>query len=63
MTMPNVNASGQPMPVAPPIPRPMPGKCNAGVTPCGAPAQFYPCGWRCADHSPAAERARREANP
>jgi hypothetical protein len=24
--------------------------CAAGVTPCGEPARFYPCGWRCDAH-------------
>ncbi|WP_158673853.1 hypothetical protein [Streptomyces klenkii] len=29
------------------------GRCNHGRTPCGAPARFYPCGWRCDRHQPA----------
>lgn len=33
-----------------------PPLCEAGVTPCGAPALLYPCGWRCDTHSPAAVR-------
>ncbi|MFD9033280.1 hypothetical protein ACFVZW_19325 [Streptomyces sp. NPDC059567] len=28
------------------------GQCGAGVTPCGAQARFYACGWRCDDHRP-----------
>jgi hypothetical protein len=28
------------------------GYCNAGVTPCGAPARLYACGWRCEQHKP-----------
>lgn len=28
------------------------GECNAGVTPCGAPARLYACGWRCELHKP-----------
>jgi hypothetical protein len=41
--------------VVPSSPRHRPvisGECGAGVTPCGAPARLYPCGWRCNDHSP-----------
>lgn len=32
------------------------GTCNAGFKPCGEPARFYPCGWRCDAHSPGAQR-------
>lgn len=42
---------------APPRPVIRTHECGAGVTPCGAPARPYPCGWRCDDHSPAAMRA------
>ncbi|CAM5525566.1 MULTISPECIES: hypothetical protein [Streptomyces] len=30
------------------------GQCGAGVTPCGAPARLYACGWRCDTHKPGA---------
>lgn len=44
----------RPTPTAPiRIGRP-PGQCGAGVTPCGAPARLYPCGWRCDGHRPGA---------
>lgn len=32
-------------------------KCGAGVTPCGAPARFYPAGWLCSDHAPGTKTA------
>lgn len=42
----------------PPVPKVTPHRCSSGVTPCGAPARFYACGWRCDEHSPAAMRAK-----
>ena len=37
----------------PPQLRPViPHVCDAGVTPCGKPAQLYPGGWFCKQHSP-----------
>ncbi|MFF7991726.1 hypothetical protein ACFZDG_18275 [Kitasatospora xanthocidica] len=27
---------------------------------CGQPARFYACGWRCADHTPAAQAGTPE---
>ncbi len=40
----------------PPVLRPpVPYECSAGVTPCGAPARFFACGWRCVDHAPGAQ--------
>lgn len=35
-------------------PKVVPGRCDAGVTPCGAPARPYAGGWRCDAHSPGA---------
>lgn len=40
---------------SPPSREPLPlyrGLCGSGVTPCGAPARFYACGWRCDSHRP-----------
>jgi hypothetical protein len=45
----------------PPIVMAPPRRCGAGVTPCGAPARLYPCGWRCDEHSPGAHRKRQGA--
>lgn len=39
-------------PVAPVIPRPVPGVCDTGRPKCGERARFYPAGWRCDDHRP-----------
>ena len=62
-------------PVRVTVPRPaqpayIPGRCYALATPadtkthCMAEgARFYPCGWRCDAHSPAALRASRETSP
>lgn len=44
----------EPMPAAPVHAKRQPGRCEAGVTPCGAVAQLYACGWRCHDHRPGA---------
>lgn len=42
----------------PPVIRPpVPHRCSAGVTPCGKPARFFACGWRCVDHAPGAQAA------
>lgn len=39
--------------IIPPVRSPVPkGVCNTGVTPCGAPARPYACGWRCEQHKP-----------
>jgi hypothetical protein len=40
--------------VAPAIPRPVPGICDAGRTKCGQPAHLYAAGWRCGEHKPVA---------
>jgi hypothetical protein len=45
------------IPTAPPRTRPTRGACGAGVTPCGAPAQPYLCGWRCDTHAPNAKES------
>ena len=37
---------------APTLRKPAPAKCEAGITPCGAPARLYPAGWRCTEHAP-----------
>lgn len=42
--------------IVPPSPEITPGRCSAGVTPCGAPARLYPAGWRCEAHRPGAFR-------
>lgn len=34
-----------------------PGYCDAGLTPCGRPARFYPAGWRCDEHRPGRQQA------
>jgi hypothetical protein len=44
----------EPMPTAPIHVKVRRGFCGAGVTPCGAQAQLYPCGWRCPTHRPGA---------
>ncbi|NLG55647.1 MAG: hypothetical protein GX542_08365 [Rhodococcus sp.] len=42
---------------APPRARVIPGRCQAGVTACGAPARFYPAGWLCDEHRPGSRAA------
>lgn len=42
--------------VAPAIPRPIPGICDAGQTKCGQPARLYAAGWRCDEHQPRGHR-------
>ncbi|HCA85485.1 MAG TPA: hypothetical protein DEQ61_08330 [Streptomyces sp.] len=54
---------GQPTIAAPAVRPPTPHRCSSGVTPCGAPARFYACGWRCDGHSPAAMRAKGGGRP
>ncbi len=44
--------------VPPPRLKTVPRACGDGVTPCGAAARLYPCGWRCDEHSPGAYRRR-----
>lgn len=41
----------------PTLRRPVPHQCGAGVTPCGAPARFYPAGWLCTEHAPGRKAA------
>jgi hypothetical protein len=36
----------------PPAPKVTAGRCDAGATPCGAPARLYPAGWLCDGHRP-----------
>jgi hypothetical protein len=43
--------------VAPPRPVIPRDRCNAGVTPCGAPARPYLCGPRCGQHAPNAKES------
>lgn len=40
------------MPIAPVIPRPVPGICDTGRPKCGEPARLYAGGWRCDRHVP-----------
>jgi hypothetical protein len=40
------------MPVAPAIPRPVPGICDTGRPKCGQSARLYAAGWRCDEHQP-----------
>lgn len=42
---------------APPRARVVPGRCQAGVNACGAPARFYPAGWLCDEHRPGSRAA------
>lgn len=42
---------------APPHARVVPGRCQAGVTACGAPARLYPAGWLCDEHRPGSRAA------
>jgi hypothetical protein len=39
-------------PIAPTIPRPIPGICDTGRPKCGKPARLYAAGWRCDTHKP-----------
>lgn len=50
-------------PVAPARTKPRPRECGAGVTPCGAPALLYSCGWRCDPHRPGAARTADQCPP
>lgn len=47
VTLPSLN-----LPAPPPRACIRPGHCSAGTGPCGAPARFYACGWRCEVHAP-----------
>ncbi|MFJ7337851.1 aromatic ring-opening dioxygenase LigA [Streptomyces sp. NPDC101116] len=36
--------------------KPRPKSCDTGKPRCGAPARFYPAGWRCDRHRPSTYR-------
>lgn len=43
---------------------PGPGRCSAGVGPCGAPgARLYPAGWRCRECAPVSHRLPTGSTP
>lgn len=58
VTLPGPAQPSESILAAPAVRPPTPHQCSAGVTPCGAPARLYACGWRCDEHSPAAMRAK-----
>lgn len=52
LSAPPQEGTSAPRLVAPAIPHPVPGICDAGRPKCGQPGRLYAAGWRCDEHRP-----------